>query len=148
VQSYGSDVLDASLLFMPMVGFLPAKDPLMESTILHIQQELSVNGLVRRYMPSEVDNGLGTDEGTFTMCTLWLIGCLIQLGRLEEAQRLFERVISLSNHVGLFSEMVEPQSGEFLGNYPQAFTHIALIHTARNLDTALRQAELGKAIVY
>jgi len=82
------------------------------------------------------------------MCTFWLIGCLIQLGRLEEAQRLFERVISLSNHVGLFSEMVEPQSGEFLGNYPQAFTHIALIHTARNLDTALRQAELGKVIAY
>jgi len=148
VQSYGSDVLDASLLFMPMVGFLPAKDPRMESTILRIQQELSVNGLVRRYLPSQADNGLGTDEGTFTMCTLWLIGCLIQLGRLEEAQRLFERVISLSNHVGLFSEMVDPQSGEFLGNYPQAFTHIALIHTARNLDRALRQAELGTVVAY
>lgn len=148
VQSYGSDVLDASLLFMPMVGFLPAKDPLMESTILRIQQELSVNGLVRRYLPGQADNGLGTDEGTFTMCTLWLVGCLIQLGRLEEAQRLFERVISLGNHVGLFSEMVDPQSGEFLGNYPQAFTHIALIHTARNLDRALRQAELGTIVAY
>jgi GH15 family glucan-1,4-alpha-glucosidase len=148
VQSYGSDVLDASVLFMPMVGFLPAKDPLMESTILRIQQELAVNGLVRRYLPWRADNGLGTDEGTFTMCTFWLIGCLIQLGRLEEAQRLFERVICLSNHVGLFSEMVDPQSGEFLGNYPQAFTHIALIHTARNLDRALRQAELGKVGAY
>ncbi|KPK21954.1 MAG: hypothetical protein AMJ76_01295 [Dehalococcoidia bacterium SM23_28_1] len=146
VQSYGSDVLDASLLFMPMVGFLPAKDPLMEATILRIQQELSVNGLLRRYLPGQADNGLGTEEGTFTMCTFWLIGCLIQLGRLEEAQRLFERVISLGNHVGLFSEMVDPQSGEFLGNYPQAFTHIALIHTARNLDRALRQAELGKIV--
>ena len=148
VQSYGSDVLDASLLFMPLVGFLPAKDPRMESTILRIQQELSVNGLVRRYLPWQADNGLGTDEGTFTMCTFWLIGCLIQLGRLEEAQRLFERVMSLSNHVGLFSEMVDPQSGEFLGNYPQAFTHIALMHTARNLDRALRQAELGKVVAY
>jgi GH15 family glucan-1,4-alpha-glucosidase len=148
VQSYGSDVLDASLLFMPLVGFLPAKDPRMELTILRIQQELSVNGLVRRYLPWQADNGLGTEEGTFTMCTFWLIGCLIQLGRLEEAQRLFERVISLSNHVNLFSEMVDPQSGEFLGNYPQAFTHIALIHTARNLDRALRQAELGKVIAY
>lgn len=148
VQSYGSDVLDASVLFMPMVGFLPAKDPLMESTILRIQQELAANGLVRRYLPWQADNGLGTDEGTFTMCTFWLVGCLIQLGRLEEAQRLFERVISLSNHVGLFSEVVDPQSGEFLGNYPQALTHIALIHTARNLDRALRQAELGRVVAY
>ncbi|MDP2949981.1 MAG: glycoside hydrolase family 15 protein [Chloroflexota bacterium] len=143
-QSYGSDVLDASLLFMPIVGFLSAKDPRMESTIMRIQQELSVNGLVRRYLPWQVDDGLGSDEGTFTMCTLWLVGCLIQLGRLEEAQRLFERVISLSNHVDLFSEMVDAESGEFLGNYPQAFTHIALIHTTRNLDRALRQAELGR----
>ncbi|MGQ9571748.1 MAG: glycoside hydrolase family 15 protein [Dehalococcoidia bacterium] len=147
-QSYGSDVLDASLLFMPTVGFLPAKDPRMESTILRIQEELSVNGLVRRYLPWQADDGLGTDEGTFTMCTLWLIGCLIQLGRLEEAQQLFERVISLSNHVGLYSEMVDPQSGGFLGNYPQALTHIALIHTASNLDRALHQAELGRVGAY
>jgi GH15 family glucan-1,4-alpha-glucosidase len=148
VQSYGSDALDASVLFMPMVGFLSANDPLVQSTILRVQQELSVNGLVRRYLPWQVDNGLGTDEGIFTMCTFWLIGCLIQLGRLDEAQRLFERVISLSNHVGLFSEMVDPHSGEFLGNYPQALTHIALIHTARNLDRALRQAELGRVVAY
>ena len=143
-QSYGSDVLDASLLFMPMVGFLPVKDPRMEATILRIQQELSVNGLVRRYLPWQVDDGLASDEGTFTMCTLWLVGCLIQLGHLEEAQRLFEKVISLRNHVELFSEMVDAESGEFLGNYPQAFTHIALIHTTRSLDRALRQAELGR----
>jgi GH15 family glucan-1,4-alpha-glucosidase len=148
VQSYGSDVLDASLLFMSVVGFLPAKDPRMESTILRIQQELSVNGMVKRYLPWQADDGLGTDEGTFTMCTFWLVDCLIQLGRLEEAQRLFERVISLSNHVGLLSEMVDPQSGEFLGNYPQGFAHIALIHTAWNLDRALRQAELGKVGAY
>ncbi len=148
VQSYGSDVLDASLLFMPMVGFLPANDPRMESTILRIQEELSVNGLVRRYLPWQADDGLGTDEGAFTMCTLWLIGCLVQLGRLDEAQRLFERVISLGNHLGLFSEMVDPQSGGFLGNYPQALTHIALIHTARNLDRALLQAELGRAVSF
>jgi GH15 family glucan-1,4-alpha-glucosidase len=148
VQSYGSDALDASVLFMPMVGFLPINDPLVQSTILRVQQELSVNGLVRRYLPWQVDNGVGTDEGTFTMCTFWLIGCLIQLGRLDDAQRLFERVISLGNHVGLFSEMMDPHSGEFLGNYPQALTHIALIHTARNLDRAVRQAELGRAVTY
>ena len=147
VQSYGSNTPDASLLFMPMAGFLPAADPRMLATIDLIRRELSVDGLVRRYLPTQVDDGLGTDEGTFTMCTFWLIGCLVLLGRLNEAQRLFEKAISFSNHVGLFSEMVDPKTGEFLGNYPQAFTHIALIHTARNLDRALRQAEVGRVAV-
>jgi len=147
VQSYGSDIPDASLLFMPMAGFLPASDPRMLATIDLIRRELAVDGLVRRYLPAQVDDGLGTDEGTFTMCTFWLIGCLVSLGRLDEAQRLFEKAVSLSNHVGLFSEMVDPVTRGFLGNYPQAFTHIALIHTARNLDRALRQAELGRVAV-
>jgi GH15 family glucan-1,4-alpha-glucosidase len=147
VQAYGSDTPDASLLFMPMAGFLPASDPRMLATIDLIRRELSVDGLVRRYLPEKTDDGIGTDEGTFTMCTFWLIGCLILLGRLDEAQRLFENAITFSNHVGLFSEMVDPKTGEFLGNYPQAFTHIALIHTARNLDRALRQAELGRVAV-
>jgi len=147
VQSYGSDTPDASLLFLPMAGFLPANDPRMLATIDLIRRELTVDGLVRRYLPAEVDDGLGTGEGTFTMCTFWLIGCLVLLGRLDEAQRLFEKVISFSNHVGLFSEMVDARTGDFLGNYPQAFTHIALIHTARNLDRALRQAELGQVAV-
>jgi GH15 family glucan-1,4-alpha-glucosidase len=147
VQSYGSDTTDASLLFLPMAGFLPANDPRMLATIDLIRRELTVDGLVRRYIPAEADDGVGTAEGTFTMCTFWLIGCLVLLGRLDEAQRLFEKVISFSNHVGLFSEMVDPNTGDFLGNYPQAFTHIALIHTARNLDRALRQAELGQVAV-
>jgi len=147
VQSYGSNTPDASLLFMPMAGFLPAADPRMLATIDLIRRELSVDGLVRRYLPEKTDDGIGTDEGTFTMCTFWLIGCLVLLGRLNEAQRLFEKAISFSNHVGLFSEMVDPKTGEFLGNYPQAFTHIALIHTARNLDRALRQAEVGRVAV-
>jgi GH15 family glucan-1,4-alpha-glucosidase len=147
VQSYGSDIPDASLLFLPMVGFLPANDPRMLATIELIRRELATNGLVRRYLPSQVDDGLGTDEGTFTICTFWLIGCLVLLGRLDEAQRLFEQAISFSNHVGLFSEMLDPETGEYLGNYPQAFTHIALIHTARNLDRALRLAELGRIAV-
>jgi GH15 family glucan-1,4-alpha-glucosidase len=147
VQSYGSEMPDASLLFMPMAGFLPANDPRMLGTIDLIRRELSVDGLVRRYLPEKTDDGIGTDEGTFTMCTFWLIGCLVLLGQLNEAQRLFEKAISFSNHVGLFSEMVDQNTGEFLGNYPQAFTHIALIHTARNLDRALRQAEQGRIAV-
>jgi GH15 family glucan-1,4-alpha-glucosidase len=146
-QAYGSDALDASVLFMPLVGFIPAQDSRMEATILRIQRDLSVDGLVHRYLPWQADDGLGGDEGTFTMCTFWLVGCLVKLGRLDEAQAIFERVISLSNHVDLFSEMMDPESGEFLGNYPQAFTHIALIHTALHLDGALRRAELGKVSV-
>ena len=147
VQSYDSHVADASLLFLPLAGFLPASDPRMLATIDFVRRELTVNGLVRRYLPTQVDDGIGTDEGAFTMCTFWLIGCLISLGRLDEAQRLFEKVISFGNHVSLFSEMMDPKTGEFLGNYPQAFTHIALIHTARNLDRALRQAEVRRVAV-
>ena len=146
VQYYGGSNLDASVLFMPMVGFLPTSDPRMGATIDLIRKELGVDGLVRRYIPQEAADGLPGDEGTFTMCSLWLAGSLVTAGRVDEARALFERVISLRNHVGLFSEMIDPSNGEFLGNYPQAFTHIALIHTARNLDRALNKVELGKVV--
>ncbi len=89
---------------------------------------------------------MGGPEGAFTMCSLWLAGALVTGGRLDEARSVFERVIENGNHVGLYSEMIEPQTGQFLGNYPQAFTHIALIHTARNLDRALNQLEMGKVV--
>ncbi|MDP2673920.1 MAG: glycoside hydrolase family 15 protein [Dehalococcoidia bacterium] len=146
VQSYGASNLDASALFIPMVGFLSGEDPRMVSTIAAVQKELVHNGFVRRYLPSEADDGIGGEEGAFTMCSLWLAGSLVTSGRLDEAREIFERVTRVGNHVGLFSEMVEPKTGEFLGNYPQAFTHIALIHTARNLDRALNQVELGKIV--
>jgi GH15 family glucan-1,4-alpha-glucosidase len=146
VQSYGATNLDASSLFIPMVGFLSAEDPRMVSTIAAIQKELVHDGFVRRYLPSQADDGIGGEEGAFTMCSLWLAGSLVTSGRLDEAREIFERVTRVGNHVGLFSEMVEPKTGEFLGNYPQAFTHIALIHTARNLDRALNQVELGKIV--
>ena len=146
VQAYGAENLDASVLFMPMVGFLPAEDKRMVSTIKAVQKELVRDGLVYRYLPSQTDDGVGGDEGAFTMCSLWLAGSLITAGRLDEAKAVFERVAGLGNHLGLYSEMVDPGSGEFLGNYPQAFTHIALIHTARNLDRALNQVELGKVV--
>ena len=146
MQSYGASNLDASVLFIPIVGFLSAEDPRMVSTIAAVQKELVHNGFVRRYLPSQADDGIGGEEGAFTMCSLWLAGSLVTSGRLDEAREIFERVTRLGNHVGLFSEMVEPKTGEFLGNYPQAFTHIALIHTARNLDRALNQVELGKIV--
>ncbi len=146
VQAYGAKNLDASTLFMPMVGFLPADDPRMAATIEGVQKELVRDGLVYRYLPSQTDDGVGGDEGAFTMCSLWLAGAMITGGRVDEARAIFERVVGLGNRVGLYSEMVEPGTGELLGNYPQAFTHIALIHTARNLDRALNQVELGKIV--
>jgi GH15 family glucan-1,4-alpha-glucosidase len=146
VQAYGGKNLDATALFMPMVGFLPANDPRMVSTIDSVQRELMSGGFVYRYLPAETDDGVGGEEGAFTMCTLWLAGAMVTGGRFEEAREVFERVIGLHNEVGLYSEMIDPRTGDFLGNYPQAFTHIALIHTARNLDRALNQVELGKIV--
>ncbi len=146
VQAYGAENLDASALFIPMVGFLPAEDPRMAATIEAVQKELARDGFVYRYLPSQTDDGVGGDEGAFTMCSLWLACSMITGGRLDEARAIFERVAGLGNQLGLYSEMVEPRTGEFLGNYPQAFTHIALIHTARNLDRALNQVELGKVV--
>ena len=146
VQHYGAEHLDASLLFIPMVGFLPAEDPRMNATIDAIWQELGEDGLIRRYIPERAEDGLPGGEGTFTMCSLWLAGSLVAAGRLTEAQALFEKIVSMGNHVGLYSEMLDPETGEYLGNYPQAFTHIALIHTARNLDRASARLETGKVV--
>ncbi len=146
VQYYGSPNLDASLLFIPMVGFLSADDPRMNSTIDSIRSTLAVDGLLHRYLPEESVDGLPGEEGTFTMCSLWLAGSLVAAGRVEEARELFQKVIGYGNRLGLYSEMIDPANGEYLGNYPQAFTHIALIHTARNLDRALNRQELGKVV--
>jgi GH15 family glucan-1,4-alpha-glucosidase len=139
VQYYGADHTDAALLMMPLVGFLPADDQRIRSTVHRLRQELEVNGLLHRYRTECTDDGLGGDEGVFTMCSLWLAGYLTFVGELDEACRLFERVLGCANHLGLFSEMTDPMTGEALGNFPQAFTHVSLIHTARNLDLALSQ---------
>ncbi|HET9476053.1 MAG TPA: glycoside hydrolase family 15 protein [Dehalococcoidia bacterium] len=146
LQHYEGSNLDASLLFIPMVGFLGPDDPRLHGTIDAVRADLGVDGMLYRYHPEEADDGLPGREGTFTMCSLWLAGALLATGRLEEARETFERVLGFSNSTGLFSEMLEPETGGYLGNYPQAFTHIALIHTARNLDRALNAAEQGKTV--
>ena len=146
VQYYGGANLDASVLFMPMVGFLPASDPRTSATIDLVRKELGVDGLVRRYIPQEAVDGLPGEEGAFIMCSLWLAGNLVTAGRIDEARNRFEKVTGLRNRLGLFSEMIDPTNGEYLGNYPQAFTHIALIHAARSLDRALNKVELGKVV--
>lgn len=142
VQHYETSALDASLLLMPQVGFLPATDARIQTTIQRVQEELSLNGLVRRYRPEETDDGLVGPEGAFTLCSFWLVGALLLSGRVGEAEALFRRLLGYANHMGLFSEMVDPYTGEALGNFPQALTHMALIHTARNLHRALQEPRL------
>ena len=135
-QSYGSTELDASLLMMPMVGFLPPSDPRVVGTIEAVQRELSVDGFIERYPTrSEVSvDGLPGREGAFLLCTFWLADALALIGRSAEATALFERLLTLRNDVGLLAEEYDPVAGRLLGNFPQAFSHIGLVNTALNLS--------------
>jgi GH15 family glucan-1,4-alpha-glucosidase len=140
-QSFGSDELDASNLMMPIVGFLPADDPKMLATIDAIEKRLTDDrGLVFRYRVEETDDGLAGDEGTFLLCTFWLAEALALAGELERARAVFERAIAFRNDVGLLSEEVDETTGELLGNFPQAFSHIGLINAAWAIAEAERKA--------
>ena len=136
VQFYGADHLDASLLQIPLVGFLPADDPRVKGTVAAIQRELVVDGLVHRYPPeaSQSVDGLPPGEGTFLACTFWLADNLALMGRREEALAIFERLLSLRNDVGLLAEQFDPASRRLLGNFPQAFSHVALVNSANYLS--------------
>jgi GH15 family glucan-1,4-alpha-glucosidase len=136
VQYYGAREVDASLLMMPLVGFLPATDPRIIGTVQAIQQRLVKNGFVTRYRVRQEVDGLPGKEGAFLLCTLWLADNLALQGRMEEAREIFDRVLAVRNDVGLLSEQYDPSTRRFLGNFPQAFSHIGLINTARNLDRA------------
>ncbi len=136
IQSFGSRALDASTLLMPLVFFVSPTDPRMLATIAAIQRELAADSLVHRYDPSISPDGLPGQEGTFCICTFWLVEALTRSGRLEEARLLFEKMLSYANHLGLYAEQIGPH-GEALGNFPQAFTHLSLISAAFNLDRAL-----------
>jgi GH15 family glucan-1,4-alpha-glucosidase len=134
VQHYGSKELDASLLLLPIVGFLPATDERMTRTIEAIQRELGASGFVRRYSTAEAaPDGLPPGEAAFLPCTFWLADVLYLLGRDEEARAVFERLLPIANDLGLLSEEYDPHAGRLVGNFPQAFTHVALVNTARNL---------------
>ena len=137
-QHYDTKALDASNLLMPLFDFLPITDERMNSTLDRTVAELDWNGLLRRYRTDATDDGLSGSEGAFLWCSFWLIRNLLQLGRLEEALSLYERLLSYRNHLGLISEMVEPISGELLGNFPQALTHLAVIVTGLELTQAMR----------
>jgi GH15 family glucan-1,4-alpha-glucosidase len=133
VQYYGSTEPDASLLMLPLVGFLPATDPRMRGTVDYIQRRLQRNGFVDRYAPAPHVDGLPAGEGSFLLCTFWLADNLALQGRYGEARELFERLLGLRNDVGLLSEQYDPEARRMLGNFPQAFSHVGLINTARNL---------------
>jgi GH15 family glucan-1,4-alpha-glucosidase len=134
-QYYGSDAMDASLLMMPLTGFLPITDERVGSTIEAIERELMQDGLVLRYRPQEEKvDGLPGREGVFLPCSFWLADCLHLIGRKKEARELFERLLDLRNDLGLLSEEYDPREKRQLGNFPQAFTHVALVNTARILS--------------
>jgi GH15 family glucan-1,4-alpha-glucosidase len=134
-QSYGADELDAAVLLMPLVGFLPATDPRVVSTVDAIRRELTVDGLVLRYRPEESGvDGLPAGEGVFLACTFWLVMVLELQGLHDEARELFERLLDLRNDVGLLAEEYDPIAGRQLGNFPQAFTHLSLVSAALALS--------------
>jgi len=139
-QSYGDSALDASNLLLPLVGFIPPDDPRMRSTVDRIIEQLTdERGFVYRY---HADDGLRGGEGTFIICTFWLVDNLAMQGRVDEARSLFERLLTYAGRLGLFSEEIDGVTGHALGNYPQAYTHIALINSAINLRKAeIRMAE-------
>jgi GH15 family glucan-1,4-alpha-glucosidase len=131
-QYYGSTELDASVLLMPAVGFLPADDPRFVSTVEAVQRELTYEGLLLRYTPgpSEDVDGLPSGEGVFLACSFWLADVLAMQGRIDEARELFERLLDVRNDLGLLSEEFDPVAARQLGNFPQAYTHLSLINTA------------------
>ena len=140
VQSYDSRELDASLLLLPTMGFLPASDPRIRGTVEAIERRLLVDGLVLRYDPSTCDDGLAQGEGVFLACSFWLADAYALMGRTDDARRLFERLLAIRNDVGLLAEEYDPDAGRLVGNFPQAFSHIALVNTAHNLGRATKPA--------
>jgi GH15 family glucan-1,4-alpha-glucosidase len=141
-QSFDSDELDASVLLMHIVGFLPASDPRMRSTVEAIARDLTKDGLVYRYGNNAEgvnSDGLEGTEGTFVICSFWLVSCLAGAGEVERAEELFDRLAGYANDLGLLAEEIDTVRGELLGNFPQAFSHIGLITAARDIDEANRR---------
>lgn len=138
-QHYDTDALDASALLIALVGFLPGDDERVRATVLAIAEELTEDGMVLRYRVEETDDGLVGEEGTFAICSFWLVSALVTIGELDRARQLCERMLSFASPLGLYAEEIDPGTGRHLGNFPQAFTHLALI----NAVLALIEAEAG-----
>ena len=127
-QYYGGTALDASLLLAPLVRFLPPDDPRIRATVLAIRNELTVDGLVLRYKVEETDDGFSGEEGTFTICSFWLVSALCEIGEFHKARKLCAKLLSFAGPLELYGEEIDPHTGQHLGNFPQAFTHLALIN--------------------
>jgi GH15 family glucan-1,4-alpha-glucosidase len=149
VQRYGAESLDASVLLMPLMRFLPPDDPRIRATVLAIADELTVDGLVLRYRVEETDDGLAGEEGSFTICSFWLVSALVEIGELERGRKLCERLLAYASPLELYAEEIDPRSGRHLGNFPQAFTHLALINAVMHVIRAEASAshqESGSAL--
>jgi GH15 family glucan-1,4-alpha-glucosidase len=142
-QHYETDALDASVLLMPLVRFLPPEDLRIRSTVLAIAEELTVDGLVLRYKVEETDDGLSGEEGTFTICSFWMVSALTEIGEVKRARALCEKLLSYASPLGLYAEEIDPRSGRHLGNFPQAFTHLALINAVMHVIRADQGVESG-----
>jgi GH15 family glucan-1,4-alpha-glucosidase len=134
VQAYGAPGLDASLLLLAHVGFLPPDDPAYVGTVEAIERELLVDGFAQRYRTEQTDDGLRGGEAAFLACSFWLADAYTMIGRQDDATRLFDRLLSVRNDLGLLSEEYDPRSRRLAGNFPQAFSHIGLVNTAFNLS--------------
>ncbi|MFI6795338.1 glycoside hydrolase family 15 protein [Streptosporangium canum] len=143
-QHYGTDALDASLLLIPLVHFLPPTDPRIRDTVLAIADELTVDDLVMRYLPKETDDGQAGEEGTFTICSFWLVSAFTEIREETRARRLCEKVLSFASPLGLYAEEIDPVTGRHLGNFPQAFTHLALINAVIHIIRAERGSLTSK----
>ena len=142
-QHYDTDALDASVLMMPLVRFLPPEHEYIRNTVLAIADELTVDGLVLRYRTEETDDGLAGDEGTFTICSFWMVSALVEIGEIKRARALCEKLLSYASPLGLYAEEIDPRSGRHLGNFPQAFTHLALINAVMHVIRADQGLESG-----
>ena len=142
-QHYDTRALDASLLLLPLVRFLPPDDERVRSTVLAIADELTEHGLVLRYRTDETDDGLSGREGSFTICSFWLVSALVEIGELNRARRLCERLLLAASQLGLYGEEIDPETGRQLGNFPQAFTHLALINAVLHVIDADRRVAEG-----
>ena len=142
-QHYDTDALDASVLLMPLVRFLPADDERICATVRAVQDELTQDGLVLRYRVEETDDGLSGEEGTFTICSFWLVSALSEIGDHEQARDLCEKLLSYASPLGLYAEEIDPRTGRHLGNFPQAFTHLALINAVMHVIRSEQHLEEG-----
>lgn len=143
-QHYDTDALDASLLLMPLLRFLPPTDDRIRATVLAIADELTEDGLVLRYKVEETDDGLTGAEGTFTICSFWLVSALVEIGELDRARHLCERLLGYASSLGLYAEEIDTRTGRHLGNFPQAFTHLAQINAIMHVIRAEEAARAGR----